>query len=77
MIITEYPDGKTQQPLPLALASRKDDIQRFQDLCDKVRDKVLKLFALALKVRFPTQWGLDYRPDLLPRLTIKSMARIG
>ena len=55
MTIAEYPDGKMQQPLPLALASRKEDIQRFQDLCHKVCDKVLKLFALALRVRFPVQ----------------------
>lgn len=46
----EFTDGKAQQPLPPSLASHEAALNRFGVLCHELCIKLLRLFALGLKV---------------------------
>ena len=46
----EFTNGKAQQPLPPSLASHEAELNHFGVLCHKLCIKLLRLFALGLKV---------------------------
>lgn len=46
----EFIDTKAQQPLPPSLLYRERDLNQFASLCQKLSIKLLRLFALGLKV---------------------------
>lgn len=47
----EFTDGKAQQPLPPSLAAHEAELNHFGGLCHELCIKLLRLFALGLKVR--------------------------
>ncbi len=46
----EFVDGKAQQPLPSSLASHEAELNQFGVLCRELCIKLLRLFALGLRV---------------------------
>lgn len=46
----EFTDGKAQQPLPPSLASHEAELYHFGVLCHELCIKLLRLFALGLRV---------------------------
>ncbi|MCJ1431305.1 hypothetical protein MMC27_000656 [Xylographa pallens] len=49
----EFADGKAQQSLPPALQAHEAQLSRFSELCRELAMKLLELFAVGLKVRYP------------------------
>jgi isopenicillin N synthase-like dioxygenase len=47
----EFQKGKAQQPLPGPLMRHEPEISHFESLCHDLCMKILRLFALGLKVR--------------------------
>ncbi|KAH0602670.1 uncharacterized protein H6S33_008320 [Morchella sextelata] len=46
----EFKDGKAQQPMPAALSEHEAELSEFADLCHSLCLKLLRLFAIALKI---------------------------
>ncbi|KAI9850062.1 MAG: hypothetical protein M1838_006142 [Thelocarpon superellum] len=48
--VGEFRQGKAQQPLPKSLVPHEADLSHFLDLCHELCLKILRLFALGLKI---------------------------
>jgi isopenicillin N synthase-like dioxygenase len=46
----EFKDGKAQQPLPPSLQEKEPELNQFHDYCHDLMLKILRLFAIGLKV---------------------------
>ena len=46
----EFKDGRAQQPLPPLLIERESEISQFHDYCHDLMLKILRLFAIGLKI---------------------------
>ncbi|KAI9831324.1 MAG: hypothetical protein M1819_005098 [Sarea resinae] len=55
----EFVNGKAQQPLPEALERHEEELNYFSNLCHGLCIKILKLFALGLKIE-PEDGGQDW-----------------
>ncbi|KAF6222139.1 hypothetical protein HO133_001225 [Letharia lupina] len=55
----EFTDGKAQQPLPPSLASHEAELYHFGVLCHELCIKLLRLFALGLRID-PNHGGKDW-----------------
>lgn len=56
----EFVNGKAQQPLPPSLEDHEAEIYDFQTHCNNLLLRLLKLFAIGLKVILPTLSALVY-----------------